>query len=57
MQFFNDLFQPNYYTENENILASMIYYFKDTWIDTHPNRRNVRRPVMFSINMWIMELL
>ncbi|XP_060868983.1 uncharacterized protein LOC132943868 [Metopolophium dirhodum] len=29
----------------------MINYFEDTWIG-RPNRRNGRRPPMFSVNMW-----
>jgi len=51
VQYFNDLIESNYYVENENILSPMINYFEDTWIG-RPNRRNGRRPPMFSVNMW-----
>ncbi|KAL4113853.1 hypothetical protein QTP88_017414 [Uroleucon formosanum] len=51
VQYFNELIESNYYVENENILSPMISYFEDTWI-VRPNRRNGRRPPMFSVNMW-----
>jgi len=51
VQYFNDLIESNYYLENENILSPTISYFEDTRIG-RPNRRNGRRPPMFSVKYW-----